>query len=179
MKPLSEVAICLLIIHIQILAVCKDWICFHQKIFHPIVRQFAQMSHDLVILSLFEWNGAHDKFLGWSQGLLFLLPTFCASNLGSFFTLFRIPIENTFRVPSLIPDNLVSSLKGDEFSCDALSNAVASFFSNLCYCFACRMWKKLATAFERASPLNSFDFSVHQVILPIKSSWLPLRIVIA
>ena len=97
MKPLSEVALRLLIIQIQIIAVCKDWICFHKKLFHLIMRKFAQMSHDLVILSLFEWNGAHDKFLGWSQGLLFLLHTFCASNLGSFFTVFRIPIENTFR----------------------------------------------------------------------------------
>ena len=45
-------------------------------------------------------------------------------------------------------------VKPNEFNCDALSNTVARFFSHFCYCFACR-----ATAFDRASPLNSSPFS--------------------
>jgi hypothetical protein len=50
-------------------------------------------------------------------------------------------------------------LKGDEFNPefkgDVLSNVVATFFhSTFCYCFACRLCKKLATMFHRLSPLN-------------------------
>ena len=33
-------------------------------------------------------------------------------------------------------------------------------FSHLCYCFACRMWKKMETLFDRAMPLNSLGLKV-------------------
>ena len=41
-------------------------------------------------------------------------------------------------------------LKQNEFNDNALSNTVTPFLALFCYCFACGMRKKLATAFDRA-----------------------------
>ena len=55
------------------------------------------------------------------------------------------------------------ALKGGEFNSDALSNAVADFFSHSMYKQNNNKnaKEKWATGFDRMSPLNLFDFSNH------------------
>ena len=50
--------------------------------------------------------------------------------------------------------NLYTSLKGEEFDCDALSNEVA-------HKTITKIGKNRTTAFDRALPLNPFCFSHH------------------
>ena len=52
-------------------------------------------------------------------------------------------------------------LKQNQF----ISEAVANLFFKFSYCFACRMWKKSVTMFDRASPLNSSPFINYSYII--------------